>query len=75
MPETAVVHLLVIPTTCCPPVSRSRAPAFSPTRSVWDMETGKEKSKLEGHTDVVSCVAISPDGKMIVSGSNDQTIR
>ena len=43
--------------------------------SVWDMATGKETSKLEGHTDPVISVAISPDGKTIVSGSNDKTIR
>jgi hypothetical protein len=39
------------------------------------METGKEKGKLEGHARRVLCVAIGPNGKMIVSGSNDQTIR
>ncbi len=44
------------------------------------MATGKEMSKLEGHTVVVNCVAISLDGKTIVSGygdrwSNDNTIR
>ena len=44
-------------------------------RSVWDLETGTEKSKLEGHSDDVKCVAISPDGKTIVSGSDDKTIR
>ncbi|KAG4432782.1 hypothetical protein IFR05_011734 [Cadophora sp. M221] len=30
---------------------------------------------LEGHTDYVSSVAFSPDGKQIVSGSRDQTVR
>ena len=39
------------------------------------MATGKETSKLEGHTDPVMSVAICPDGKTIVSGSNDKTIR
>ena len=43
--------------------------------SVWDLETGTEKSKLEGHSDWVKSVAISPDGKTIVSGSDDNTIR
>jgi WD40 repeat protein len=37
--------------------------------SVWDMATGKEMSKLEGHSAAVNCVAISKDGKTIVSGS------
>ena len=35
----------------------------------------KEKAKLEGHTDWVKSVAISTDGKTIVSGSDDQTVR
>jgi WD40 repeat protein len=30
---------------------------------------------LEGHSDMVFSVAISPDGKTIVSGSRDNTIR
>ena len=39
------------------------------------MATGKETSKLEGHSEGLRSVAISPDGKTIVSGSNDKTIR
>ncbi len=43
--------------------------------NVWYMATGKETSKLEGHSSFVTSVAISPDGKTIVSGSYDNTIR
>ena len=39
------------------------------------METAQEKAKLEGHTGPVTSVAISSDGKTIVSGSWDETIR
>ena len=46
-----------------------------PPRSVWDMASGKEKNKLEGHSAAVNSVAISPDGLTIVSGSEDKTIR
>ena len=43
-----------------------------PTRpSVWDMVSGQEKSKLEGHTKFVTSVAISLDGKTIVSRDGD----
>ena len=47
-----------------------------PTRaSVWDLASGEVKSTLEGHTKVLTSVAISPDGKTIVSGSLDNTVR
>ena len=46
-----------------------------PPCSVWDMASGKEKNKLEGHSGYVWSVAISPDGQTIVSGSYDKTIR
>jgi WD40 repeat protein len=37
--------------------------------------TGTEIAVLKGHTDSVTCVAISPNGTAIASGSRDQTIR
>ena len=47
-----------------------------PTRaSVWDLASGECKSTLEGHTNGVISVAISPDGKSIVSDSRDETLR
>ena len=47
-----------------------------PTRhSVWDLASGQVKSTMEGHTGNVYSVAISPDGKSIVSGSGDGTVR
>ena len=50
-------------------------PKPSHTTSVWDLTTGECKSTLGGHTRPVNTVAISPDGKSIVSGSNDATVR
>jgi WD40 repeat protein len=39
------------------------------------MRSGELRITLHGHTDLVEGVAISPDGKRIVSGSRDQTVR
>jgi WD40 repeat protein len=33
------------------------------------------KAKLQGHTDPVRAVAVTPDGRHVVSGSEDKTLR
>jgi WD40 repeat protein len=38
---------------------------------VWDIETGKALDALQGHTAGVQSVTISPNGKYIVSSSDD----
>ena len=42
---------------------------------VWDALTGLELKKLKGHTGVVTSVAFSDDGRRIVSGSTDNSVR
>lgn len=42
------------------------------------METkrrGVEEHVLEGHTDKVKCISVNADGSLIVSGSDDMTVR
>ncbi len=42
---------------------------------IWDRASGKRLKSLEGHTDPVFSVAISSDGKTIVSGSRDGSVK
>jgi WD40 repeat protein len=35
---------------------------------VWERDTGKEVQKLTGHQSAVPSVAVTPDGRYIVSG-------
>ncbi|MBT6157891.1 MAG: protein kinase [Planctomycetaceae bacterium] len=52
---------------------RSEQPDFSVR--MWDLETGKELRRFEGHTDSVTHLAISPDGRFAASRAADLTIR
>jgi hypothetical protein len=42
--------------------------------TVWDMATGESIRVYKGHANEVACVAFSPDGKTLASGSADHTI-
>ncbi|NES71613.1 MAG: serine/threonine protein kinase, partial [Okeania sp. SIO2D1] len=42
---------------------------------VWDTKTWNLKYNLEGHSGAIWSLAISPDNRILVSGSNDGTIK
>ncbi|CAD8215140.1 unnamed protein product [Paramecium octaurelia] len=42
---------------------------------LWDVKTGQQKAKLDGHSVGVSPVNFSPDGNTLASGSDDNSIR
>jgi WD40 repeat protein len=42
---------------------------------VWRVDSKQRRLTLRGHTDVVKAAAISPDGRLLATGSGDQTIR
>ncbi|HLY25555.1 MAG TPA: hypothetical protein VKQ72_04395, partial [Aggregatilineales bacterium] len=43
------------------------------TAILWDVQAGTARGIYYGHTDSVTGVAFSPDGKAIVIGSKDKT--
>jgi len=43
--------------------------------NLWQVDTGRRTGILKGHTDKVTCLAISHSRKTLISGSRDQTIR
>jgi WD40 repeat protein len=45
------------------------------TLRLWDLKSGRSIRQLEGHTDRVSAVAVTPDGRRTVSASRDRTLR
>ncbi|TWT96012.1 WD domain, G-beta repeat [Botrimarina colliarenosi] len=43
--------------------------------TLWDAETRAERTVLRGHTGTVAALAVSDDGRRLVSGSFDTTVR
>jgi WD40 repeat protein len=42
---------------------------------LWDLKTGTAREMLRGHTRLVDCVAVTPDGRWAASGAYDKTVR
>jgi WD40 repeat protein len=52
--------------------------SYDGTVRLWDAETGKELHRFEGHKGVVMSIAVSPDGRFLVSGggyNDDNSVR
>jgi WD40 repeat protein len=45
------------------------------TARLWDVASGKEINRFEGHSKGVTAVAFSPDGRLALTGSLDKTAR
>jgi WD40 repeat protein len=45
------------------------------TLELWDLETGAELRRFEGHEDGVNSVTVLADRRRALSGSDDRTLR
>ena len=45
------------------------------TVKVWDSKTGTIARSFRGHTGLVSSVAFTPDGRRLISGSRDHSVK
>ncbi|XP_043092997.1 apoptotic protease-activating factor 1 isoform X1 [Puntigrus tetrazona] len=59
----------------CPSSSLLAVALSHYTVELWNFETSKKKAECNGHLSWVHCVQFSPDGSLLLSSSDDQTIR
>ncbi|MFA7241153.1 MAG: hypothetical protein WC091_13670, partial [Sulfuricellaceae bacterium] len=49
--------------------------SYDNSARLWDLASGKELRRFDGHGDPVNCVAFSPDGSSIATASSDNSAR
>jgi WD40 repeat protein len=57
------------------PALPSLFPEKPPIIIIWRMSDGKEQATFSGHTDNIMSLDWSPDGQLLISGSDDGTVR
>ncbi len=78
-PDWQCLHTLVstgkVVAIATSPVAPILASSSGTTIRLWDLESGQPIRTLTGHLDIIQSLAISPDGRVLVSGSADKSIR
>ncbi|KAJ5513219.1 hypothetical protein N7463_002771 [Penicillium fimorum] len=57
------------------PSNKETSPLPGNAVKIWDISTGELCNILQDHSDPVDCLEISPDGRMVASGSRDKTVK
>src|SRR6185369_12668791 len=57
------------------PDSATLAVGRGPQVELWELPNGKLRRTLSGHTNSIASLAFSTDGKLLVSGSHDHSVR
>ncbi len=59
---------------CCPGGTTAWSAADDPPMACWDLTTGEQIAAVGGHAGAVNALALSPDGRLIVSASSDTSL-
>lgn len=57
------------------PIDALLASSSGTTIKLWDLQTGQLSRALTGHLDIIPALAVSPNGKRLVSGSADKSLK